>query len=108
VQSGTKAVTLTNNGNITVTGQGPGQTAPYEYTGSAAGIGPGDASMTVTLSSCPDPMWNGKLITIGLAFSAFDTAGGKVSADGLDYTGASSRSVSGLVQEWNWAMHGAP
>jgi hypothetical protein len=108
VQSGTKAVTLTNNGNITVTGQGPGQTAPYEYTGTAAGIGPGDASMMVTLSSCPDPMYNGQQFTIGLPFSALDTAGSKVSTDGLDYTGASSRSVGGLTQEWNWAMRGTP
>lgn len=108
VQSGTKSVTLTNNGNLTVTGQGPGQTAPYEYTGTAAGIGPNDASMTVTLSSCPDPMWNGKQVTIGLPFSAFDTVDSKTSADGLDYTGASSRPSGGLTQDWRWAMHGAP
>ena len=101
-------MTLTNNGNVTVTGQGPGQTAPYEYSGSAAGIGPNDANMTVTLSSCPDPTWNGKQITIGLPFVAFDTVGSRVSADGLDYTGASSRSAGLLTQTWNWAMRGAP
>ena len=49
--------------------------------------------MTVTLSSCPDPTWNGQQITIGLPFVAFDTVGSRVSADGLDYTGASSRSA---------------
>jgi hypothetical protein len=108
VQSGTKAVTLTNNGNITVTGQGPGETAPYEYTGTAAGIGPSDATMTVTLSSCPDPTWNGRQTTIGLPFIAFDTVGAKASADGLDYTGASSRSGGGLTQDWHWAMRGTP
>jgi hypothetical protein len=101
-------VTLTNNGHISVTGQGPGQTAPYGYTGTAAGIGPMDASMTVTLSSCPDPMYNGQQFTIGLPFVAFDTVGAKASADGLDYTGASSRSSGALTQEWHWTMHGTP
>jgi hypothetical protein len=108
VQSGTKAVTLTNNGHITVTGQGPGQTAPYEYSGTAAGIGPQDANMMVTLSSCPVPMNNGQRVTIGLPFVAFDTVDSKVSADGLDYTGASSRPGGILTQDWNWAMRGTP
>ena len=107
-QSGTKHVTLTTNGNLDVRGQGPAQAAPYHYTGSAAGIGPNDANMTVTWSNCPDPQYNGQQATVGLPFVALDTGDTSVSADGLDYTGASSRSAGGLTQEWNWAMRGTP
>ena len=64
--------------------------------------------MTVTLSSCPEPENNGMSIPVGMAFTALDTQGSRRSADGLDFTGAANQSLSGLTNDWNWALRGAP
>jgi hypothetical protein len=104
-QSGTHEVTMTG-GDLTVVGQEPTRTPPYDYNGSVIGLGP--QAMMVTLSDCPDPDYNGMQIQVGLAFTALDTQGSRRSADGLDYTGTSSQSVSGLMVDWRWALRGAP
>jgi hypothetical protein len=104
-QTGTKTVALTNNGFVSVQGQPPDYTPPYTYSASAAAIGPSNASMQVTLSGCSDQSSNGKVVTIGLAFTALDT-GSKTSADGVTYSG-SHTDIAG-VTSWNWNLHGTP
>ena len=76
----------------------PARTAPYDYSGSVISLGP--QPMTVTLSSCPDPDSNGTQVVVGLPFTALDTQGNRRSADGLDFTGASSsrRAASGQLE----------
>jgi hypothetical protein len=106
-QAGTKSVTMTD-GDLSVAGQEPARTPPYDYSGSVIGVGP--QSMTVRLSSCPPgaEQFEGADITIGLAFTALDTRGSRRSADGLDYTGSSSQDQSPLMVNWNWSMHATP
>lgn len=104
-QSGTKEVTMTA-GDLTVLGQAPAYTPPYDYSGSVIGLGP--QVMTVTLSSCPQPENDGMQFAVGLPFAALDTQGNRQSADGLDFTGSSSQSVGGLTIDWNWALRGTP
>lgn len=106
-QAGTQDVTLTT-GNLTVVGQEPARTPPYDYSGWVSGIGPQASVMTVTLSGCPDPASNGTQVQIGLPFSALDTQGNRQSADGLDFTGSSSQSAGGLTIDWNWVLRGTP
>jgi len=107
-QAGTKTVTTTG-GDLTVNGQEPTRTPPYDYSGSVIGFGPEAMSMTVRLTGCPPGSeLEGKDVTVGLAFTALDTRGNHQSADGLDYTGSSSQNQSGLAASWNWSMHGRP
>ncbi|HEX5622200.1 MAG TPA: hypothetical protein VFX51_27485 [Solirubrobacteraceae bacterium] len=104
-QTGTKAVTLTTNGFASVQGQPPAFTPPYTYSASAAAIGPSSSNMQVTLSGCSDQSYNGKVVTIGLPFSALET-GSQTSADGITYTGHHT-DIAG-VTSWNWNLHGTP
>ena len=104
-QTGTKTVALTNNGHVSSQGQLPNLTPPYTYDATAAGIGPNDAQMQVTLSGCSDSNWNGQVITIGLPFTALDT-GSQTSADGVTFSGHRT-DVSGTTS-WTWSLHGTP
>jgi hypothetical protein len=104
-QTGTKTVALTSNGHVSSQGKPPDYIPPYTYDASAAGIGPNDAQMQVTLSGCSDSSWNGKVITIGLPFVALDT-GSQTSDDGLTFSGHRT-DVSGTTS-WTWNLHGTP
>jgi hypothetical protein len=107
-QAGTKTVTTTG-GDLTVTGQEPTRTPPYDYSGSVIGFGPEAMSMTVRLSNCPPGSeLENKDVPIGLQLTALDTRGTHQSADGLDYSGISSQNEGPLSASWNWSMRGTP
>lgn len=109
-QSGSQQFSLPpNSGNISVSGTGTTQVAPYEYSFNInAGGGPSD-TMDITLHSCPPGaesyegyVWQDIQVPPLDAHSE----GQAISADGIGYAGSYSENQGGATFAQSWSFTG--
>jgi hypothetical protein len=97
-------------GDISVSPVGsPFEQGPHDYSGGVF-VGP-TATVTLTLSSCEDPDFNGETRTVPVVqggAAPFTTGQApQQSPDGIHYDGSYSQSASGISTEWTWVLTGS-